>query len=254
MVEHEKMKVEETTAVIDAQGLHHRVLNGLIKKAVFEGAKKLRILNVHGQRYIGAGLSHGVEVEIHGTPGGDLASFMGGSRITVYGNVEDGCGNTMAGGEVVVHGHAGDIVGYAMRGGRIFIRGCVGYRAAIHMKGFQERKPVLVVGGNAGDFLGEYMAGGVIVLLRLNGSGEREGKANFLGTGMHGGTIYLRGEISGLNNHVRSVEMNGEDLRLLRELVEKFSRHFGYDTDRILKDGFTKLIPAARRPYHEHYS
>jgi glutamate synthase domain-containing protein 3 len=61
------------------------------------------------------------------------------------------------------------------------------------MKEYQEKRPVVVIGGTAQDFLGEYMAGGVLVLLGLNGGGEH--KARFIGTGMHGGVIYLRGSV-----------------------------------------------------------
>mgnify|MGYP002508793462 CR=1 FL=1 len=57
--------------------------------------------------------------------------------------------------------------GYAMRGGKIFVKGNAGYRAGIHMKAYEEKKPVMVIGGTAGSFLGEYQAGGVIVVLGL---------------------------------------------------------------------------------------
>ena len=73
--------------------------------------------NVVGQRYIATDLDRPVELEIHGTPGNDLAAFMNGQTVVVHGNAQDGVGNTMNAGEVVVHGHAGDILGMSMRGG-----------------------------------------------------------------------------------------------------------------------------------------
>jgi len=39
------------------------------------------------------------------------------------------------------------------------------------------------------------MAGGVMVMLGLTLNSKREHKANFIGTGMHGGVIYLRGTV-----------------------------------------------------------
>ena len=54
-----------------------------------------------------------------------------------------------------------------MRGGRVHILKDVGYRVGIHMKSYNDNKPVLVAGGNAGDFFGEYMAGGVLILLGM---------------------------------------------------------------------------------------
>jgi len=109
-----------------------------------------------------------VEIEIFGTPGNDLGAFTDGHRITVRGNTQDGCGNTMNEGEIVIHGHAGDITSLSARGGSVFIRYDVGYRAGIHIKGYQDKKSMLIIGGSAQDFLGEYMAGGVLVLLGLN--------------------------------------------------------------------------------------
>lgn len=47
-----------------------------------------------------------------------------------------------------------------------------------------------MVGGRSQDFLGEYMAGGIVIILDLEGQTHQ---ANFIGTGMHGGVIYLRG-------------------------------------------------------------
>jgi glutamate synthase domain-containing protein 3 len=67
--------------------------------------------------------------------------------------------------EIIVHGYAGDIVGLSARGGRIFIREDINYRAGIHMKEYQDKKPEIVIGGTAHDFVGEYMAGGILVLL-----------------------------------------------------------------------------------------
>lgn len=55
-------------------------------------------------------------------------------------------------GRIVVHGDAGDAVGYAMRGGEIYVEGSAGYRAGIHMKAYQDKKPVIVIGGKAGSF------------------------------------------------------------------------------------------------------
>ncbi len=180
------------TVKIDATGLTHQELNTRLRAAVAGGAQLIDIVNVFGQRYIGTDLDRPVEIHIYGTPGNDLGAFMDGPRIIVHGNAQDGCSNTMNEGEIVIHGHAGDILGLSARGGKIFVREDVGYRVGIHMKEYGEKKPSVVVGGTAQDFLGEYMAGGVLVILGLTlDKGERH-HANFIGTGMHGGVIYLR--------------------------------------------------------------
>jgi glutamate synthase domain-containing protein 3 len=241
---------------IDAQGIFYRELNTKLRKAVLNGTQKIELRNVYGQRYIGTDLDKPVEIEIFGTPGNDLGAFMDSPRIVVHGNAQDGCGNTMNNGEIIIHGHAGDILGLSARGGKIFVREDVGYRAGIHMKEYQDKKPMVVVGGTAQDFLGEYMAGGILILLGLNlKEGERH-KANFIGTGMHGGAIYMRGEVQEfqLGKEVGVAELDENDHSVLKKLVGEFAYHFGYDAEDILKHKFIKLFPLYLRPYGRLYA
>jgi glutamate synthase domain-containing protein 3 len=250
------MEIVNQRLQIDASGLHYKELNTQLREAVKAGMGRIELRNVFGQRYIGTDLHRAVEINIYGTPGNDLASFMDGPRIVVHGNAQDGCGNTMNGGEVIVHGRAGDATGHAMRGGKIFIRDDVGYRVAIHMKEYEEMRPYIVIGGTAQHFLGEYMAGGVLVVLGLTlRPGERH-TANFIGTGMHGGVMYIRGELEDyqLGKEVGSVPMEDADHALLQELVEEYAAHFDRDTNEILGQSFTKLIPLSSRPYGRLYA
>ena len=250
-------KKEANQAVkIDASGIFHRELNTSLRDAVANGTQRIELKNVYGQRYIGTDLDRPVEIEIFGTPGNDLGAFMDGPKIIVRGNAQDGCGNTMNEGEIIVHGHAGDITGLSARGGRIFIREDVGYRAGIHMKEYGNKKPVLVIGGTAQDFLGEYMAGGILILLGLNlGKGQHH-KANFIGTGMHGGVIYLRGNVNDfqLGREVGIAELGETDYSVLGKFVGEFAAHFGYDAGEILKYKFVRLFPRWLRPYGRLYA
>ncbi len=249
-----RVKVEKEVWKIDAQGLYYRDLNGLLRTLNDGGARRIELHNVQGQRYIGTDLEEKMEIDVYGTPGNDLGSFMDGPKLTVYGNVQDGCGNTMNDGRIVIHGHAGDITGYSMRGGKIFVRDDVGYRVGIHMKEYQDKRPCLMVGGTAQDFLGEYMAGGVLVVLGLNlKPGERH-MARFVGTGMHGGIMYIRGEVSHLGKEVEAVRLDEDDGRLLHGLVEEFCGYFGFDPDEILNHEFSKLVPVSYRPYGMLYA
>jgi glutamate synthase domain-containing protein 3 len=248
------MRKEAKVVKIDASGIRYRELNAQLSKLVRDGARKIELRNVYGQRYIGTNLNKPVEIEIFGTPGNDLGAFMDGPRITVHGNAQDGCGNTMNNGEIIVHGHAGDIIGLSARGGKIFVRDDVGYRAGIHMKEYQDKKPMLVIGGTAQDFLGEYMAGGVLILLGLHQGGHH--KANFIGTGMHGGVIYLRGSVENhqLGKEVGVTELGEEDWNILTRLVGEFAAHFGFNAEEILKHKFMKLFPLWLRPYGRIYA
>jgi glutamate synthase domain-containing protein 3 len=241
---------------IDAQGILTRELNIRLREIVANGTRKIELRNVYGQRYIGTDLDKPVEIEIFGTPGNDLGAFMDGPRIIVHGNAQDGCGNTMNSGEIIVHGHAGDIIGLSARGGKIFVRDGVGYRAGIHMKEYGDKKPVLVIGGTAQDFLGEYMAGGILILLGLNLKQCENHRANYIGTGMHGGVIYLRGNVSDfqLGKEIGLAELDEKDKLNLNQFVGEFASHFGYDAKEILKDKFIKLFPLYLRPYGRLYA
>ncbi len=241
---------------IDATGVYYRDLNARLREAVGAGTRQFELRNICGQRYIGTDLDGPVEIDIHGTPGNDLGSFMNGPRIVVHGNAQDGCGNTMNEGEIIVHGHAGDIVGLSARGGKIFIRDDVGYRAGIHMKEYGEKKPKIVIGGTAQDFMGEYMAGGVLVLLGLNLKKGESHQASFIGTGIHGGAIFLRGKVSPhqLGKEVGTVSPDEDDLALLDTLVREYTAHFGGSVEAILKEGFLKLYPMYLRPYGRLYA
>jgi len=256
MTENTYVNRDEQVVRIDAYGNTHRELNARLREAVSNGTLKIELQNVYGQRYIGTDLDKPVEIEIFGVPGNDLGSFMDGPRIIVRGNAQDGCGNTMNKGEIIVHGHAGDITGHSARGGKIFIRDDVGYRAAIHMKEYQDKKPVLVIGGTAQDFFGEYMAGGIVILLGLNLKEGEHHRARFIGTGMHGGVIYLRGSVEDfqLGKEVGVAELDKQDHDVLQTYVAEFAAHFGCDAGEILKHKFIKLFPLYLRPYGRLYA
>ncbi|MDK2799327.1 MAG: hypothetical protein PWP27_1793 [Clostridiales bacterium] len=225
-------------------------------REIFKSHKEIILKDVNGQRYIGDGLHGEGKLTIYGTPGNDLAAYMNGPEIEIFGNGQDALGNTMNDGRVIVHGHCGDTTGYAMRGGEIFIKGNVGYRVGIHMKEYMEAKPVIVIGGKAGDFLGEYMAGGMIFLLGLNLEDGEEMIGKFCGTGMHGGVMYIRGEIEPhkLGKEVKAVTPNEDDYKLIKRYVKRYCKYFHRNMDYVMNKPFTKLIAYNKRPYANLYT
>lgn len=234
-------KYEELNAAIEAQ---------------LETKKKVTVTNVNGQRYIGCAVNAGKTVEVHGTPGNDMACYLNGGRIVVYGNCQDAVGNTMNGGEIIVHGHAGDAMGYGMRDGQIYIQNNVACRGGIHMKEFEQMKPVLVIGKNAGSFLGEYMAGGTIVLLGL---GMKRGEKLFgthCASGMHGGKIFVRGSFpkEHISANIKVTSLNAQDKKELTGYVKKYCKYFNADFETVMSRPFKKLIPATSRPYANLYT
>ncbi len=250
---------------IDAAGLHYRELNDRIVDAVRRDEEEaersgqrlsLNLSGVCGQRYIACGLRSSVHIHVDGVPGNDLAAFADGPTITTAGNVQDASANTMNTGLLVAQGSAGDILGYAMRGGEAFVRDNVGYRVGIHMKSFEDMVPVIVVGGQAGDFLGEYMAGGLILVLGRGATGGCSPVGDLVGTGMHGGTIYVRGPVDDaqLGKEVGRRPLEEADRKTISQLVRRYVEYFGTDALTFDWDEFTKLVPVTHRPYGQLYA
>ncbi len=241
---------------IDAKGIYYRKLNEMLREAVARGEKEILLKNVNGQYYIGDGIRQGdVKITIDGVPGNDLAAFMDGPTILVKDNAQDNIGNTMNAGKVVVEGHAGDVLGYGMRGGKLFVKGDVGYRIGIHMKGYKRQVPVIIAGGTAGDFFGEYMAGGILVLLGLGAENGKPIVGDYLGSGMHGGAIFVRGEVdeTRCGKEVGIMEPDEEDMKLLKSYLKEYCEDLGLDLEEVMKRPFKKLIPVSLRPYGNLY-
>ena len=244
--------MEKKESVIDAETLTFRELNELVyHAAMIEKVDYLKLENVNGQRYIGTGLKDvKLKIDVFGTPGQDLAAFMRGPTIEIFGNAQDGVGNTMDAGEIIIHGNIGDIVGYGMRGGEIFAHGNGGYRIGIHMKEYHSKKPVIIIGGSAGDFCGEYMAGGTIIVLGMN---RKNGLpvGEWVGTGMHGGKIFIRGKVTedqlgvGTKMHVAKEQ----DMKKVESTLQKFSTLFGVPLKNLLDEEFIVVEPVSHRPF-----
>ncbi len=239
---------------LDVNDLDYRKVNDWLKECERKGIKHVILHNVRGQRYIGTRLSGAMRIDVEGTAGNNLGAFMDGSTINIYGNAQDGVGNTMNAGRITVHGQAGDVVAYSMRKGEIFIQGDVGYRTGVHMKGSSVDSPLLVIGGTAEDFLGEYMAGGTIIVLGLE-SRRKPSVGAYLGTGMHGGRIYIRGKVKPhkLGKEPNFQPMTEEDWTYLRSALSPFCAEFAFELEDVLKEEFVKLVPASTRPYGRLY-
>ncbi len=242
---------------IDAKGIYYANLNEQIREYIRQGEKEIELINIVGHRYIGGGINaKDVRITVKGVAGEDLAAFMEGPTIEVMNNAQDAVGNTMNDGQVIIHGLAGDVIGYGMRGGTVFIRDDVGYRVGIHMKGFRDKQPVLIVGGCAGDFFGEYQAGGCLVLLGLTKTRKESVVGDYCGTGMHGGVMYIRGNVkeSYLGKEVKKFELTDDDITKLKPFLKKFASIFGVTEDIFDFNNYCKIIPVSTRPYGQLYA
>ena len=243
------------TVRIDAKDLHYTPLNQQIRAAVASGAKEIIIDNVLGQRFIGDGLrGDDVTITVNGVPGGDLAMFMSGPTIIVRGNADHAPGNTMDKGKVIIHGSAGDAVAHSMRGGRVYVRDNIGYRGGIHMKQYQEKRPILVVGRSAQAYLGEYMAGGLIIVLGIGGG--RPISEQGVGSGIHGGEIFVRGKIDDLSlgGGARQAPVTPEQKAMIHPVIEDFAHSFGIDAAPLLASEYTRIAATSARPFASKYT
>lgn len=235
--------------VLNAKDLPFRALNEALRKA----SNDCTVIECCGQRYIAAGMSH-KNITINGIPGNALGAYLNGATITVHANAQEAVGDTMNAGKIVVHGNIGDAAGYAMRGGKIFVRGNAGYRAGIHMKAYEEKKPLMVIGGTAGSFLGEYQAGGVIVVLGI-GAKNQEIVGFFPCTGMHGGKMFLRSDCRNVRfpSQVTARAADAADMEELKVYVSEYCDLFGYDLHEVLSSPFTVITPDSKSPYKQMY-
>ncbi len=239
---------------IDANGMHYTPLNKKIRQAVRDGATEIIIDHVMGQRFIADGLTGSVKITVNGVPGGDLGMFMKGPTVVVNGNADHAPGNTMDDGLIVIYGSGGDATAHSMRGGRVYVRGDIGYRGGIHMKQYQDKRPVLIIGGNARSFLGEYMAGGLIIMLRIGESDPYDEMG--LASGIHGGEIYIRGTVApwilGIGSAARTAEPGEREA--ITPLIGDFCRWFGIDEKSLLEEPFTRIAPVSARPFAGKYT
>ncbi len=242
---------------IDANNIYYKQLNKTIRDVIKQGEKEIILDNVNGQRYIGDGISGDTKIIVNGVPGNDMAAFMNGLTIIVNNNCQDATGNTMNSGKIVIHGDAGDVIAHSMRGGKIYIKGNAGYRVGIHMKEYEEQKPIIIIGGSVGDFFGEYMAGGILILLGLNTKEDNDKYGDYLATGMHGGKIYIRAQK--LNEHkfgkeIKVFEIDKEDKKFLENQLQEYSQDLDMNYQEIMNHKFLKLLPVSKNPYGNLYT
>ncbi|MHA1917570.1 MAG: hypothetical protein ACTSUV_04570 [Candidatus Ranarchaeia archaeon] len=267
--EGKKMTTKQKTITINALGkdgfpIRYWKLNQEVRKAISKKTDQIDLIDVRGQRFIAAGIKSDIRINIHGVPGNDLGVFMDGPTIEVFGNAEDHTGNTMSSGNITIHGNAWDVTGLSARGGNIYVRGNGGYRIGIHMKEFGDMIPKVIYGGKVRQYFGEYMAGGILIALGLNiksdGVIEEYAKNDVvrtnLGTGIHGGIIYVRGEVPDRYLGVGAVqsEISESDEKKLGIVLEPYISAFKLDPKIIWEREFTKITPSSSRPFASYYT
>ncbi|GAA1270946.1 glutamate synthase large subunit [Saccharothrix xinjiangensis] len=204
------------------------------------------------RRFGGDGLPDDtIHVAFTGSAGQSLGAFIPrGITLEMIGDANDYVGKGLSGGRIVVRPHpdalfaaeqqviAGNVIGYGATSGEIFLRGRVGERFCVRNSG------ALAVAEGVGDHAFEYMTGGRAVVLGPTGRN--------LAAGMSGGIAYVL-DLDPAAVNTAMVELqrpSGEDLRRLREVVEKHHKLTGSTVAASLlgdwprrSAAFTKVMP-----------
>jgi glutamate synthase domain-containing protein 2/formylmethanofuran dehydrogenase subunit C len=200
--------------------------NELIRQCGERG-EDVEVLNPDARHHIGVGLTHDITVRVRGSAGYFCAGLTDGASFEIDSNVGWGLADNMYKGSVVVGGNAGAIAGVAIRGAEVVVKGNVGSRAGQVMKA-----GTLCCAGNANFMAGYMMYGGRIII--LGNSGEK------VGEDMSAGEIFVGGEVQSLGSDAMQVEPTEEDLKGIREFLDKYGLEFSGTFKKIVNAG-TKL-------------
>jgi glutamate synthase domain-containing protein 3 len=101
------------------------------------------------------------------------------------------------------------------------------------------------------------MAGGLLIVLGLD---RRRGEplvGEWCATGMHGGALYLRGEIEEWRVASQFVGLRPAeepDLADIRPHIAAFCQTFDLDESAVMQGQFVKIAPVSHRPYSAKYA
>jgi glutamate synthase domain-containing protein 3 len=143
----------------------YEVINKELRRLLDEGAPRIVLAGVEGQRLLGFGLSGNwpATIVIDGRAGPELAARLDASNLTIIcrGDAADGAAGGLRAGRIVIEGDAGDGLGYAQAGGTILVKGNAGHRAGLMQAGGS-----LIVLGDVGRLAGDRQGGGLLVAHR----------------------------------------------------------------------------------------
>ena len=142
-----------------------------------------------------------------------------------------------------------------MRGGEIFIRDNAGYRAGIHMKAYKQYKPVIVIGGRVRQLSGRIPGRRADFWCWYLHTDGRPIVHFFPCTGMHGGKMVFRGDVSSIRfpDQVTLHNATAEDMEEITPYVREYCRLFDRDAEAMLRDNYTVITPDSKNPYQQMY-
>jgi glutamate synthase domain-containing protein 3 len=251
-------------AVVDARGFPaegERSLGRAMVELYRRGARRVLVIGVRGQRFVGCGLgagSHGVRIDVFGSPGDYLASGLDGAEVVVHGSAQDQVGQILADGRLVVHGDVGQAFLYAAKGGEAYVLGDAAGRALINTVG----RLRAVINGSCLDYLAESFAagdpladGGFVI---VNGVGfDADGRLRDLESPYpggnlfslaSGGALYIRDPHGVLTddqlNGAEFTSLSAADWELIRPCLDENAQLFIIPVDRLLAVDGTRRRPS----------
>jgi glutamate synthase domain-containing protein 1/glutamate synthase domain-containing protein 3 len=250
-------------AVLDARKLPSEGPQSL-SRAIVElyrcGARRFLVVGVRGQRFIGCGLgprSHGVRIDVFGSPGDYLGSGLDGAEVVVHGSAQDQVGQILTDGRLVVHGDVGQAFLYAAKGGDVFVLGDTAGRTLINAVG----RPRVVINGTCLDYLAEsFMAGdpsagggfAVVNGITVDSDGRLSDRETPYSGGnlfslAAAGALYIRDPRGMLTddqlNGAEFTSLNAADWELIRPYLDENERLLAVPVDRLLTVDGTRCPP-----------
>ena len=162
-------------------------------------------------------------------PGQRVGSFgLNGTEIVVEGSAPADAGWLNAGATLTLLGDGGDTTAHCAASGKIYVAGRVGTRSGSLMKHDPAYEPPeFWVLKNTGSFSFEFMGGGIAVVCGYGGEDLESVLGDRACTGMVGGTVYVRGPVSGLSDEVWMLDLDAADKAFLKENMPVFLGKIG---------------------------
>jgi glutamate synthase domain-containing protein 3 len=271
------------------------ILNNVLgHRYIGDGIKGKALITVNGTPGNDmAAFMDGPQIEVFGNGQDGIGNTMNSGNIIIHGDCGDILGYSMRGGEIfvkgnvgwrsgihmksylekfpviVIGGKAGDFLGEYMAGGIIILLGLdmkkvapannsgTGAAAMPVKQKLSKEYPAKQVASIMPD--SGLMAKKPYYFERFYPTSDGQAAGNYIGTGMHGGAIFLKDDIEDykLGKEVSRLPLDESDLEILKTYISNYCNYFGFDKNKIIaKDikDFIKLAPFSHRPYGKLYS
>lgn len=273
----------------------HIILNNVLgHRYIGDGIKGEALIIVNGTPGNDmAVFMDGPQIEVFGNGQDGIGNTMNSGRIVVHGDCGDILGYSMRGGEIyikgnvgwrsgihmksylekfpviVIGGKAGDFLGEYMAGGIIILLGLdvekempadnPGSEATVVPTKQDPAKQYSAKQDPAMKLSPTTKSREPYYFERFYTTSDGQAAGNYIGTGMHGGAIFLKGDIEEykFGKEVSRLPLDDNDREILKTYITNYCTYFDFDKSKILRQelkGFIKLAPFSHRPYGKLYS